>query len=242
MISSTRVSGCVLDRNVYVNGEYLQTNPRWHVDEASFKVGEILRMLAKHGLRPKTVGDVGCGAGEVLRLLHDRMDDTCVFRGYDISPHALDMCRDRSSERLRFTLGDVAQEDGVFFELLLALDVVEHVDDYLGFLTAIRPKSALKLFHIPLDLSVQTVLRKHALSKRRERHRHIHYFTKETALETLHDCGYTVIDFFFTAHSVQYGEDVGQRLARIPRKICFAIHQDLTARILGGYSLLVLAR
>ena len=33
-----------------------------------------------------------------------------------------------------------------------------------------------------------------------------------------------------------------QKIARLPRKICFAIHQDLTVRILVGYSLLVLAK
>ena len=112
----------------------------------------------------------------------------------------------------------------------------------LGFLTGIRTKSMLKIFHIPLDLSVQTVLRRRGLLKRRELHRHIHYFTKETALETLKDTGYTPLDYVFTAHGVDCGHATGQKIARLPRKMCFAIHQDLTVRILGGYSLLALAR
>jgi SAM-dependent methyltransferase len=240
MTTSARISGCVLDRNVYVNGEYLKSNPGWHTDESLFKVDQILRMMAKHRLRPKTICDVGCGAGEVLKLLHERMDDACRFWGYDISPQALEMCRSRANERLQFTLGDVSQEPGVFFDLMLVLDVIEHVDDYFGFLTAIRPKSALKLFHIPLDLSVQTVLRRRGLLKRRELHRHIHYFTKETALETLKDTGYKPLDYFFTSHSIECGDEIGQKIARLPRKLCFLMHQDLTVRILGGYSLLAL--
>ena len=152
------------------------------------------------------------------------------------------MSRSRASERVQFTLGDVSQEEGAFFDLMLVLDVFEHVEDYFGFLTAIRPRSALKIFHIPLDLSVQTVLRKRGLLKRRELHRHLHYFTKETALETLKDSGYTLLDYFFSAHTIECGQEIGQKIARLPRKMCFALHQDLTVRMLGGYSLLVLVK
>lgn len=242
MTASTEISGSVLDRNVYVSGEYLKNNPGWHIDESPFKVNHILRMLEKNRLRPKSICDVGCGAGEVLKLLHEKMDDACVFWGYDISPQALEMSRSRANERLQFKLGDVSQEEGIFFDLMLVLDVLEHVEDYFGFLTAIRPKSELKIFHIPLDLSVQTVLRKRGLLKRRQLYRHIHYFTKETALEALKDNGYKLLDYFFTSHSIECGEETGQKIARLPRKICFAIHQDLTVRILGGYSLLALVK
>jgi SAM-dependent methyltransferase len=242
MIASTKVAGAVLDRNVYVDGEYLKNNPSWHVDESAFKVGEIVQMIERNGLQPKTICDVGCGAGEVLRLLQERLNIQCVFCGYDISPQALEMCRSRSNERLQFKLGDVSHDEGTSFDLMLVLDVIEHVEDCFGFLNAIRSKSELKIFHIPLDLSVQTVLRKRGLLKRRALHRHIHYFTQQTAIETLKDCGYTPLDYFFTSHSLACGKEIGQRIARLPRTICFAIHQDLTARILGGYSLLVLAR
>jgi cyclopropane fatty-acyl-phospholipid synthase-like methyltransferase len=242
MTASTRIAGSVLDRNVYVNGEYLKTNPGWHMDESPFKVNQILRMIAKNRLQPKTICDVGCGAGEVLKLLHEKMDDACVFRGYDISPQAVEMSRSRANERVQFTLGDVSQEEGVFFDLMLVLDVIEHVEDYFGLLTAIRPKSELKIFHIPLDLSVQTVLRKRGLLKRRDLHRHLHYFTKETALETLKDTGYELLDYFFTSHSIDCGQEIGQKIVRLPRKACFAIHQDLTVRVLGGYSLLALVK
>jgi SAM-dependent methyltransferase len=239
---SSRISDAAFDRNIYVNGEYMQSNPLWHADESPFKVSQILRMMERNRLRPKSICDAGCGAGEVLRLLSEKLDDKCECWGYDISPQALEMCGSRANERVHFRLGDVSEENGSFFDLMLVLDVLEHVDDYIGFLTAIRPRSELKIFHIPLDLSVQSVLRKRGLLKRRALHRHLHYFTKETALETLKDSGYEPLDCFFTAHPIECGGDRGQRIARLPRKICYAIHQDLTVRILGGYSLLALVR
>jgi hypothetical protein len=72
---------------------------------------------------------------------------------------------------------------------------------------------------------------------------HIHYFTKETALAALVDTGYEVVDYFFTAGMVELpGKPLKSRILNIPRKLMFKLNKNLTARILGGYSLLVLAK
>ena len=232
----------MLDRNIYTDGAYLEKNPLWHTDESPFKVRQIQRMLQKDRLNPTTICEVGCGAGEVLKLLQNSMDDACSFWGYDISPQAMAMCESKANEKLQFRLADISQEEGTFFDLILVLDVIEHVEDYFGLLRRIRPKSDLKIFHFPLDLSVQAVLRKRGLLTRRELYGHIQYFTKETALETLTDVGYELLDYFYTPRCIELAKQTIQKIAVLPRKICFAIDQDLTARILGGYSLLVLAR
>lgn len=238
----TKISGKVLDGNIYADGEYLRRNPLWHADESPFKVTQIVRMLQKNHLEPKTICEIGCGAGEVLKLLQDRMDRACHFWGYDISPQALEMCKNKANEKLQFKLADISQEEDTFFDLILVLDVVEHVEDYYGFLNGIRRKSDLKIFHFPLDLSVQAVARKRGLLTRRELFGHIQYFTKETVLETLKDVGYELLDYFYTPRCIELAKQTIQKVALLPRKICFAVHQDLTVRILGGYSLLVLAR
>jgi SAM-dependent methyltransferase len=199
-------------------------------------------MLQKNSLKPKTVCEVGCGAGEVLKLLQEKMDNACNFCGYEISPQALEICKSKANERLQFKLADISQEEGAFFDMILVLDVIEHVEDYYGFLKGIRPKSDLKIFHFPLDLSVQAVLRKRGLLTRRELYGHIQYFTKETALETLKDVGYELLDYFYTPRCIELAKQMIQKIAILPRKVCFAIHPDLAVRILGGYSLLVLAK
>lgn len=238
----TMISGKVLDRNMYADGRYLEKNPLWHADESPFKVEQIRRMLLKNSLQPKTICEVGCGAGQVLTLLQENMDKTCRFFGYEISPQALAMCQKKANDRLHFKLADISQEDETFFDMILVLDVIEHIEDYFGFLKGIRPKSDVKLFHFPLDLSVQAVLRKRGLLTRRERYGHLQYFTKETALETLKETGYEILDYFYTPRCIELAKQTIQKLAVFPRKICFAINQDLAVRILGGYSLLVLAK
>ncbi len=228
---------------MYVDGGYLEKNPGWHVEESAWKAQQIDRMLKRHHLEPATICEVGCGAGEVLKQLQDKMDDSCELWGYDISPQALELCAPKANERLHFKLADIRQEQEVFTDLLLLMDVIEHLEDYFSFLRALQPKSHYKILHIPLDLSAQTVLRYRGLLHVREAYGHIHYFTKELALRMLQDIGYEVLDYFYTARSIDLPTELpGRRVLGLARKLLFTINQDLAAHVLGGFSLLVLAK
>ena len=227
---------------IYRDGSYLKNNPSWHVEESPFKVRQIRRMMKQQNLAPKTVCDVGCGAGLVLAELQPHLPSDCVCWGYDVSPDALAMSAKRGNENLRFRLFDIRKDQcDTLFDLLLMLDVFEHVEDYIGLVRAVRSKAKQKLFHIPLDLSVQAVVRRNGLLLRRDHHAHLHYFTKETALRTLTDVGYFIVDYFFTPRCIELGDLFVQKIARIPRQLSFALAPDVTVRVLGGYSLMVLA-
>ena len=228
--------------SVYEDGRYLEKNPLWHVEESPWKAKQILRLMKRNSLAPRAIGEVGCGVGEVLKQLQENMPADCMFYGYEVSPQAFELCKSRANERLRFKLMDIGKEREVQFDLILALDVIEHLEDYFSFLRAIKPQGRHHIFHIPLDLSVQTVFRRNALLKRRDLHAHLHYFTKETALHTLRDVGYEVLDYFYTPRSVELGSEGIQKILKVPRRLCFAVHEDLTARVLGGFSLLVLTQ
>ncbi|MGH2496076.1 MAG: class I SAM-dependent methyltransferase [Ktedonobacteraceae bacterium] len=200
-------------------------------------------MLARNHISPGTVCEVGCGVGEVLRQMQMRMSEDCMFWGYDISPQAIALAESRANARLQFFLADIRQENTRLFDLILVLDVIEHLEDYLSFLREIRPKGQYKVFHIPLDLSVQTVLRTRGLSNVRKAYGHLHYFTKETALLVLQDAGYELLDYCYTARAIEEPtHEVRRKLLKLPRKILFSIHNDFAAHLLGGWSLLVLAR
>jgi hypothetical protein len=227
---------------IYKRSDYLEKNPTWHVEESSFKAKYVLNLLRRNSLSPKTVCEAGCGAGEVLQQLQLQMGPDTDFCGYEISPIAFELSKPRQYEKLRFKLADLGKEGDVCFDLLLVLDVIEHVEDYFSFLREIRLRAHYKLFHIPLDLSVQAVLHKDGLLKRRRMHAHLNYFTKETAIETLKDSGYEILDYFYPARSNEIGPTLLQKSFRIPRSIFFAIHQDLAVRVLGGYTQMVLAK
>src|SRR5579875_19233 len=226
----------------YITGEHLAKNPHWHSYEARWKIQHILPMLKRHHLLPDTVCEVGCGAGEVLRLLQMRLSDTCRLWGYDISPQAIEMCQGKANERLHFKLADIRQEQGIYFDLLLVLDVIEHLEDYFSFLRDLKPISYYKLFHIPLEISVQGVLRGKIFLKNRDIHGHLHYFTKETALRTLEDAGYEILDYSYSPEYELPTTLLQAKLMQLPRRMFFTLQKDWAVRILGGTRLLVLAR
>lgn len=248
-----------MNPDLYTSGEYLTRNPLWHADESPWKAKYVLQIIARNRITPKTICDVGCGAGEVLRLVKEGMGDECVFWGYEISPQAFALCRRRANERLHFKLADIRQEDTAYFDLILLMDVLEHLEDYFSLLRALRPRSEYKIIHIPLDISVRTVLWGRIASFRAA-YGHLHYFTKNLAIQTLRDVGYEVVDYMYTwqSNSLQFvwNENKGnpralprkllghtaRALLGLPSRMLFAVRPDFAARVMGRWRLLVLAR
>lgn len=219
----------------YRGEQYLESNPDWHTADSPWKAEQVL--LALDGWRPQTVCEVGCGAGEILRLLHERWGTRRAV-GYDIAPAAIEMARAREAGRLVFKLEDAAASSERF-DLMLLMDVIEHVEDPLGLLRALRFKSARVVLHIPLDLSVQSVLRPRRLLRTREVLGHLHYYTRETALATLQDAGYRIVSVHYTAGGVDRpAQSWKARAVRQPRRL---LQASVAARTLGGFSVLVVA-
>ena len=227
---------------LYTSGEYLEKNPTWHVEESPWKARQIIRMLMRNGITPETVCEAGCGAGEVLKQLQAKMDAACSFWGYDISPQACELSRSRANEKLHFKLADIRREEDVSCDLMLILDVLEHLEDPFSFLRDLKQKSTYKLIHFPLDMSVLSLLRPEGLIGVRRAYGHIHYFNKDIALEMLKEVGYTVVDYFYTPRSIGLANTIAKKLLIPPRLVFFFIHKDLAVRVLGGFSLLVLAK
>jgi hypothetical protein len=228
---------------IYEDGTYLNKNPTWHEEDSPWKAKQICNIIRKNALNPKTICEVGCGSGEILNQLSKQLVDVQEFFGYEISPQAFELCIKKSNPNLTFKLEDILKDDNAHFDIVMAIDVFEHVEDYFGFLRKLKERAQYKIFNIPLDLSVQTILRISTLLKVRKSVGHIHYFTKETALQTLVDTGYTIVDYCYNSGSLDLPNKGWKTdLLRIPRKIAFTLNKDFAARVLGGFGLIVLAK
>lgn len=227
-------------QTIYETDVYAGKNPTWHEEDSPWKARQVERLLRRNDLVFETCCEIGCGTGDILLNL-SRSFPQARFHGYEISPHAYARAKSKETEQVTFSLGDVTRTQEIF-DIALVADVIEHVEDYLAFIKNIRPRARYKIFHIPLDLSAQSVLRGWPITQLRSGVGHLHYFFKDTALATLADCGYRVIDHVYTASRLELPHQaLSSRLMRLPRKFCFSLNPDLTVRLLGGYSLLVLA-
>lgn len=211
-----------MENKAYTDGTYLQNNPTWHQEDSPWKARQIAKMFRANNLSPSTICDLGCGAGEIVKCLAKEFDDTVTFSGYELSPQAFEICKKKETDNLKFFLTDALEEKETTFDVVMAIDVFEHIEDYFGFLRKLRTKGEYKIFHIPLNISVQSILRCSPILDMRATVGHIHYFTKETALETLKDTGYEILDYFYTNSSLELA-NLGWKsnLLRLPRKFFF---------------------
>jgi len=226
---------------IYSTGEYLRNNPTWHAEDSAWKAQQVMRMLRAHRIQPRTVCEAGCGAGEILHCLQEMLPGDCEFEGYDVSPQAHAIAKSRENGRLRFLQGEISEKPGRA-DLMLVMDVIEHLEDYYSFLRAVRDRGDRLIAHVPLDMCVNHLLRERPLADLRTVVGHIHSFTKESALAVLREAGFRVVDHFYTKWSIEFPPRTWRRRAALwPRKIAFQVAPDITVRILGGFSLLVLA-
>lgn len=224
------------------NGEYLKNNPTWHIEDSPWKAKQILKMLSRNPINPKSIAEIGCGAGEIVNQLHQAMPNDVSFTGYDISGDAISLAKQREKERLKFEHSNFLEINSKF-DLVLMIDVFEHVEDYLGFLKQCKNKAKNTIFHIPLDITMMKIGKNGLISKRKSVG-HLHYFMKETALATLVDSGYEIIDFFYTEEFIDLSvrKTIKSKMFYVLHKLVYKINKDIAVRLFGGVSLLVLAK
>ena len=83
--------------------------------------------------RPRIL-DVGCGTGANLKLLSEFGD----AQGVDVSTDALAFCRERGLQNVQLGSAESLPYEEQTFDLVTALDVVEHMDDDVSGLREMR--------------------------------------------------------------------------------------------------------
>lgn len=227
--------------DIYKDGSYAAKNPSCGEENAAWKAGQVLRMMEKSGLKPQTVCEIGCGSGGILEHLHGIMPPETTFTGIEPMPEAFAVCSAKSRERLTFRNCTAAGVTEVF-DLVLLLDVFEHVEDFMGFLRSLTGLGRQFIFHIPLDMTAQMVLRDEPIMRVRRQVGHLHYFSKNTALAALRDTGYEVQDWFYSDTRGTAYSTLRTRLLKMPRRLLMKVAPDFAVRLLGGNPLTVLAR
>jgi SAM-dependent methyltransferase len=230
--------------DLYTGGAYLTNNPTWDAADSAWKARFIYNLLQKNNIPLTEVTEVGCGAGGILSELSKTDSRIKSLTGYDISPQAIELAQKKATDKIIFFNEDITKREGLHTELMLLIDVLEHVDDFYGFLRKLRSKSNYFVFHIPLDLSCRTIMKPHVLLQQRQSVGHIHYYTKDMVMWTLQDTGFEIIDWLYTKPVVDK-EPAGsfkRAVKKTLRNISFATNKDWSVKKWGGYSIMVLAK
>jgi len=226
----------------YESGEYLANNPTWDEEDSEWKARQVLITFDRNHLTPKSVVEVGCGAGGILASLHDALPKV-DYSGFEIAADASKFWEKHRSKGISFVIGDFLQAQSSHFDVLLLLDVIEHVPNPFEFLSALRGRADYYVFHIPLDLSALSVAREHPLLLVRQKVGHIHYFTKGLALSLIQESGFQILDWFYTGASFTAPQiSWKSKLARLPRRLAYAVNRDFGVRLFGGDTLIILAK
>ena len=226
---------------LYTNGTYLKNNPDWHQEGSKWKADLVYDFIKRFNIPADQVTEVGCGAGEILVQLAKQLGPAAVLKGYDISPQAIRIAKEKETEQLRFFPGDYTKIYSSKVDLILVIDVIEHVEDIYSFLRALKPAGRNFIFHIPLDLCCRTILKPHVMLQQRTSVGHIHYFTEETALWLLRDTGYVMEHFIYTKPEIDLvkPQTVKQWIKKVLRRSSYAVNKKLSVKLWGGYSLLL---
>jgi len=224
----------------YQSGEYLAANPSCHEEDSDWKAAKIFALLRRAGGElPLTVAEIGCGTGGVLRALQARLPASTLLSGYDVAPAAIERAQRQENARLSFHCEDLTLS-GKKFGLLLCIDVFEHVENPFSFLRSLRALAPRIIFNIPLEMHVAGILINHQLWTRRQ-FGHLHYYSAALAFETLRECGYTVIAHDYPSRLMDLPRSASEWVFWLPRKLTALASPELSARLFGGTSLLVLA-
>jgi cyclopropane fatty-acyl-phospholipid synthase-like methyltransferase len=228
--------------DIYTSGEYLGKNPTWGSEDSGYKASLIHSIIQKNNLNPKHIVDIGCGYGAILHRLSQLLQPGARFTGYDISPQAITVAKQYENEGIHFQCTDFLQIEKKNADMILVIDVIEHLQDYLSFLKNLSGKSGHFIFHIPLDLSCRTILKPHITLQQRQDVGHLHYFTHEHVKWILSDTGFQIKDWFYTSPDIDRHKPANLKdfIKKQLRRFSYFLSKDLSVKTWGGYSLMVL--
>ena len=229
-----------LPTSIYDEGQYLNHNENWHTEDSPYKAAFIIEIISKNNIQFEKCADVGCGAGLITEILSETYS-AANFTGFELSKDAKKFHKlRRESPNLEYSDANFLGSNDIY-DLVLCLDVIEHVEDYFGFLRALKKRGKKFIFNIPLDMNGLKILTS-GIQYAREEVGHIHYFSEYTAIQTLKDCGFKIVDLRFNASYLSLRPRNIRQFLVLPMRLLFSVFgKRIQSKIFGGISLAVYA-
>jgi len=178
----------------YTDGSYWATRKGFR---SEYKVPLLLAAIEKAGVELKDstrILEVGCGNGSFLWPFSEAIAKLGVrprLEGIDIADNAISEARQTSGDNPPAFECTTLDDYDSSHDIVLLIDVVEHVPCPLDFLTSARRLAPLMLLHLPIEHSFLHLLTGRPTASYRA-YRHIHFFSLETARLLIEDAGWRI--------------------------------------------------
>lgn len=186
--------------NQYINGSYRKKHPDWHFKEAANKCIDLqpsfISFLKYRQPKHIKVADIGAGAGGVLHETTTwlkSIDNELSIEpiAFEISPAAVSIAKERFPD---LDMRKMAFEDcDENFDLVLFVDVLEHLENPWAMLRQARQKSKFMIVRQPLLENFST-FRHSNYAYQRQHWGHITYFNYDSFLDMASACGWEALD------------------------------------------------
>ena len=228
----------------YSSGTYF-TDRRRYSEDTAFKaqdfLGLFLPFVSRYKLTLNSYIDVGCGSGEIVKLLHSSLKENGIqlreVKGYDVSPHVQAL----SDDVVEYVHGDFCAAD-TSADLVTLFDVLEHVLDPVQFLRIVSLKCKVLVCRVPLDDSLSNAVRD-KFKQMFVEPGHLTFLDTVSALNLLAAAGLHVADY---RYCLEFLSPSGHRSVRsriiLPLRYLLArVSPWLLSKTLGGVSLTIAA-
>ncbi len=190
------------DHYEHLYREKLAWETEWLRRGARLKADAITQLLARAGLTPDSILEIGAGTGAVIGALQTRGIGKRHY-AVDFSPEAVDVIR-KSSSGIAAAVADVTRTPDPFgagpYDLAFASHVVEHLEEPARFLRALQ---GIPLRYLIVEVPLENLFfgRIKARFADRSRHPagHVQFFDRSTFLTLLETTGWQVRDVFVYA-------------------------------------------
>jgi SAM-dependent methyltransferase len=197
--------------DIYSSGEYIELNPSLHNEDSFFKFSNIKDVLQKSGILEFNVKykilDIGGGNGQVGKYFCDYL----ISKGIDFEFDALDLSEDMlkiqklNNQYISKTYSGELDLVPGRYDIILLIDVIEHIEEYNGFLNKLNLKTSLVIFNIPIEKNIFDRLRNFYLrnSYYSEQYRtlgHVNFYSYSSSVQLLRNY-FDLIELEFVPYS-----------------------------------------
>ena len=252
----------------YKTDEYLKTHPSLHEEDSPWKVIKIIPMVDlfmenhsyENEINEINVLDIGGGAGLILKSISSYIQEQYRVRvnkfALDLSPGTLKIQKANNPDLKRLLNEDITKVSlkDKEMDLVLMIDVIEHVPESVKALEELRRVSKFVIFKVPLDDSIYSNVRNFLSGGKyranyRETSGHVNIYNLNR-LKTLIASNTGIIlscrftdSFSYVLNSEFYSKemDLWHRIGYFVASCAYRLSPHLCSALLGG-SVVILVR